>query len=106
LTLWDYPNDISPIFPVLTAINLSILPMVYSLIYQHFSTWKRFTGATIIISCLLSFGFEPVLTWAGYFQLLRWKYYYTLPVYIAVSLLIRWVTLKIFAIAEQAQNKI
>ncbi len=102
LTLWDYPADISPIFPVLTAVNLAVLPLVYSLVYQYFRTWKQFLPAAVIATCLLSFVFEPALSWGGFFQLLKWRYYYTFPVYIAVALLIRWVVLKLFALAERA----
>ncbi len=106
LTLWDYPNDISPIFPVLTAINLSILPMLYSLVYQYFQTWKSFVPAVIIATCLLSFVVEPALSWGKLYQLLKWKYYYSFPIYIAIALIIRWVVIKLFAIASKAKNKI
>ncbi len=106
LTLWDYPTDISPIFPVLTAINLAIVPMVYSLIYQYFHTWKCFVCATIIITCLLSFVFEPILSWGGFYQLLKWKYYYTSPLYITIAIFIRWIVIEIHGITEKAKKKV
>jgi hypothetical protein len=104
LTLWDYPCDILPIFRVLTAVNLLLLPLVYSLIFQHFRTWRRFTIATLAATCVLSFVLEPALAWADYFQMLKWKYYYTFPVYIAVALFMRWAVLKIAAITEKARS--
>lgn len=43
LTLWDYPTDIIPIFQPLSSLNLASLPMIYSLVYQYFGTWKSFS---------------------------------------------------------------
>ena len=42
LTLWDYQTDIIAIFPPLSSINLISLPLIYSIIYQHFKSSKSF----------------------------------------------------------------
>jgi hypothetical protein len=105
LTAWAYPTEISPIFSIFTTINLAAVPIVFSLIYQRFKTWSSFTGATLVMAGILSFVFEPALTWGGFFQLLTWKYYYSFAVYIILALLIRWVVVKIFVIAEQAKKR-
>lgn len=102
LTLWAYLVNILPIFPVITALNLVFLPMVFSLIYQYFPTWKSFSLASVIMAGLLSFILEPFLVRGSFYQLLNWEYYYSFAVYIAVALLIRWFVTKIFAIAERA----
>jgi hypothetical protein len=106
LTLWDYPTDVMPLFPPLTAINLACLPMIYSLVYQHFGTWRRYLWASIVMSAVFAFVFEPVLSWAGFYQLLKWKYYYGFPIYIALALLIRWTVIRIYAIARKAECEI
>src|SRR5690349_4754585 len=49
LTLWDYSDDLFPLFPPITAVNLSSLPLIYSLLYQHFKTWNRFIVASIVM---------------------------------------------------------
>lgn len=104
LALWDYPIDIAPIFPVITAVNLLILPMALSLVHQHFDTWKSFSTVTVLVAALLCFAFEPALAWGGYYQLLKWKYYYSFPIYIAVALFIRWTVIQIFSIAERSRS--
>jgi hypothetical protein len=101
LALWDYPTDIMPIFPPLTAIDLASLPMVYSLIYQYFSTWKSFIWATVIMAAVFCFIFEPILTWGKFYQPLIWRYYFGFPIYIAMAICIRLVIKKIFALAEK-----
>lgn len=106
LALWDYPIDILPIFPVITATNLLILPLAYSLVYQNFSTWKSFTRVTVLVAAAVSFVLEPGMAWYGYYQLLKWKYYSSFPIYIAVALLIRWMIGKISGLAERANKRI
>ncbi len=104
LILWTYPIYLFSIFPVITAINLLFVPLVLSLTYQYFSTWKSFSLAAIIIAGLLSFIFEPALTWADFYRLLNWNYGYSFLLYIAVALIIRGVVVLIFSIAENAQR--
>ncbi len=106
LTLWDYPTDILPIFPPLTAINLASLPIIYSLIYQYFKSWKTFLRATIIMSAIFSFICEPILVWGEFYQVLKWKYYYSFPLYIALALFIRWIVISIYATYERSTKLI
>lgn len=103
LARWDYPTDVFPIFPPLTAIDLASLPMIYSLIYQYFGGWKTFMKATIVMAAIFSFVFEPILVWGGFYQLLKWKYYYGFPIYIIMALLIRWIVVTIYDIAQKAK---
>lgn len=105
LTLWDYPTDIIPIFPPLTSINLISLPLIYSLIYQHFKTMKSFIMATVILTAVICFIIEPILVWGGFYQLLRWNYYFSYPIYASMAILIRTVVIKIYSITEKAKIK-
>lgn len=102
LSQWDYPTDIIPIFPPLTAIDLASLPIIYSLIYQYFRTWKSFLWATAVMATIFCFVFEPVLAWGGFYQLLKWKYYYGYPIYIIMAICIRLLTVKIMTYTEKS----
>ncbi len=103
LTLWEYPSDILAIFPPLSAVDLASLPMIYSLIYQYFTTWKSFFRATLIMATIFCFILEPLLVWTDFYQVLKWKYYYGFPIYILMAIFIRWLVIKIYALAEQAK---
>ena len=105
LILWDYPIDIIPVFPPFTAVDLASLPIIYSLIYQYFKTWKTFLKATIAMATVFCFVLEPALVWGGFYQILKWKYYYGFPIYITLALFVRWMVIKIYAIAENAKTK-
>lgn len=105
LTLWDYPTDIIPIFPPLTAVDLASLPTIYSLIYQYFGTWKSFIWATIVMAAIFSFVFEPILVLGKFYHLIKWKYYYGFPIYTALAIFIRFLTIKIYSFAEEFKRK-
>lgn len=104
LTLWDYPTDIIPIFLPLSSINLMILPLIYSLIYQYFVTKKSFVWATLIITAVICFIIEPILVWGGFYQLIHWKYYYSFAIYVSLSILIRIVVIKIYSTTKTYKN--
>jgi hypothetical protein len=101
LTLWDYPTDIIPIFPPLSSVNLISLPLIYSLTYQHFKKWKSFILATLIITAVICFIIEPILSWADFYQLLKWKHYFSYPLYAATAICARSLVIKINALAEK-----
>jgi hypothetical protein len=104
--LWDYPTDIIPVFPPLTSVDLASLPMIYSIIYQNFKTWKSLICASLVMATIFCFIFEPILVWSGFYQVLTWKYYYGFPIYTLMALGVRLVVTKIFTIAEKTQRKI
>lgn len=89
LILWDYPTDIIPIFPPLTSVNLLMLPLAYSLAYQYFKTRWRFTWAVLIITAVLCFAIEPLLSLGDLFKLLNWQYWWGYPFYAASALAVR-----------------
>lgn len=100
LILWDYPTDLIPFFPPLSSVNLLLLPPLYSLIYQRFPSSKKYFLAALAGTAVICFVLEPLLAWGGFFKLLNWQYWQSLPIYIAMALLVRWmvvITLKITA---------
>lgn len=100
LTLWDYPTDVIPIFPPLTSINLFILPLVYSLLFQGFRTKRSFFLATVAATAVICFLIEPVLSWGRFFQLVKWSYFYNFVTYISVAMFTKYLASKIIHIAE------
>jgi hypothetical protein len=105
LTLWDYPTDIIPIFPPLTSINLIILPLMYSLIYQYFSAKKSFLWATLIATAIFCFILEPLFSLGGLYQLIHWKYYFSFPLYALMAIFIRVLVIKINSITKDYRHQ-
>ncbi len=104
LILWDYPTDIIAIFPPLSSINLLLLPLIYSLIYQYFTQRKRFFWAVLIITAVICFVVEPLFSWGNLYQLINWKYYFSYPLFVLTALFTRALTVKIFKITERSSN--
>lgn len=104
LTLWDYPTDVIPIFPPLSSINLIALPMIYSIVYQRYRTRKGFIVATLVITAVICLIVEPLLSWIGFFQLLKWRYIFSFPLYVVMAILIRGITNKIIRHQSKIQG--
>lgn len=62
LILWNYPVSIIPVFPSLISLNLLLLPLACSLAYQYSKTAWRFLWAALIITAVLCFAVEPLLS--------------------------------------------
>lgn len=101
LTLWYYPVDIIPLFPPISAVDITCMPLVYMVIYQRFGTWGKFLIATLIMSTVFCFVFEPIFVWSGIYTMLTWKSYYGFPIYFAIAVVSKWVVNVIYAAKEK-----
>ena len=86
LTLWYYTIDIIPLFPPITAIDISCLPLAYMLVYQYTRSWKSFIITTVVMAAVFCFVAEPLFVWAGVYRMLTWKSYYGFPIYIFIGI--------------------
>jgi len=90
LGFWYYPVEMLPLFPRFEEVNLSVLPVTYTLIYQYLPDWRRFIFALIIMSGIFTFVAEPLLIKMNLYMLLKWKSIYGFPIYIAVGMAVKW----------------
>ena len=104
LSLWYYPVDIIPLFPPLTAGDISCMPLVYMVIYQRFGTWGKFLIATLVMSTVFCFVFEPIFVWGGIYTMLEWKSYYGFPIYFTIAVASKLLVNIIYSTAEK-RNK-
>lgn len=98
LGLWYYPVDLIPIFPPSTAIDYVMLPVTYALVYQYCRSWKSFLIATVLMSGVFSFVLEPLLEKFGFYIIIKWRSYYSFPIYISIAVVMKAVVEKIKAI--------
>lgn len=83
--------------------DMILIPFGYMLCYQYTSNWKSFSIITVIISAVNSFGSETIFRWLGIYKPLTWQPIYSLPIYISMALLGRWMVKNIIAIEKQSQ---
>jgi hypothetical protein len=90
LSLWSYPLEVIPVFPRLTSVDYTMLPIIFMLIYQYFFTWKSFFWVLVAISSVFSFIAEPIIAHFGFYVLLKWSHLYSFIIYIVMGLTARW----------------
>lgn len=104
--LWAYTVKIIPFTPHLEAIDWSILPITYMLIYQYNSSWKAFIIAQTIIGLLYSFVGEPFTIYIIKTYLpLNWNYIYSLPIYLILAILPRLITKYLINLEQYCKKK-
>lgn len=101
LILWYYPYKLLPVYPQLVPINYAVLPVTFMLIYQYFPTWHSFIKAMLIMATVFSFVAEPALSYLGMYIVLKWKYYYSFPIYMLIGISHKWILEKILEISRQ-----
>ncbi|RYD03459.1 hypothetical protein N752_19970 [Desulforamulus aquiferis] len=89
--LWDYKYQLVPLFDIFITYDMSIMPVIYMAIYQKFDKWKSFIIANTIVAAIFAFISEPLLVWLDFYLLLKWKYIYSFPIYIAIAIVLKWV---------------
>ncbi|WP_391563896.1 CBO0543 family protein [Paenibacillus cremeus] len=91
--LWAYPIRLYWAFiPPLLPFDLSYLPIIFMLVYQRYgrkSTTKVLIAFTIT-SAIISFVVEPFFHWIGIYEMYKWKYIYSFPIYITLAFLVRF----------------
>jgi hypothetical protein len=98
--LWDYPTDIIPVFPPLSSINLVLLPMVFSLVYQ-FSPPRRFVFWALAASAAICFVAEPLMSLGSLYRLLNWSYAFNFILFSLDAIIVRLLTAKAIKIASE-----
>jgi hypothetical protein len=101
LTLWDYPIDIFPLFPPIAAIDLACLPMLYSLIFQYFRSWKSYIIVSVIMSAISCFVLEPLFVLTGIYQMITWESYYGFPFYVLIGVVSKLIVKRIYFISSR-----
>lgn len=91
--LWEYHYQLIPLLDVFIVYDISVIPVTYMLIYQYFRTWKSFIISNIVVSGIFSFVSEPILVWLNYHHLLKWEYIYSFPVFIAMAVFAKYLTI-------------
>ena len=98
-----YPVTLIPILPHLISVNYSMVPIIYALIYQYFPRWNSFIIANIILALVFSFILEPILVWMNLYDLVTWKYIYSVPTYLFAAIILKLLVEKVKCIQCNAR---
>ncbi|MBM6618648.1 CBO0543 family protein [Bacillus suaedaesalsae] len=89
--LWAYKYFLIPNTPRLNAVNLSVIPVCYMLIFQWFKPWKSYILSLIILAFGASFISESVLEMVDIYAPFQWKHIYSFPIYILIGVVLKWI---------------
>jgi len=89
--LWRYKYHVIAQFPHIMWIHLLILPIIYMLCYQYFPKWKSFLKVMFILSVFMALVCEPLLVQLDIYELLKWHYYYSIPIYFLIGVIYKWI---------------
>lgn len=62
-----------------------MLPVGYMLLYQWFVPWRSYMVAAAVMSAVMTWISEPVVSWMGIYVLVSWQYSYSFPIYMAIA---------------------
>lgn len=92
--LWDYPYQIIPVAAINFALDASLIPVLFMLLYQWtINHNKNYYVYLICLSIVLSFIFKPLLSALDFLELHKWANYFILFIgYIIIMLVSKWIT--------------
>ena len=99
--LWRYNYHLIAQFPHILWVHLFILPICYMFIYQYYPKWNSFLKVMLISAAGFAFVAEPVLEVMGYYELLKWYFYYSFPLYTLIGVLYKGAIQWLKKIAEE-----
>jgi hypothetical protein len=70
--LWEYKYQIFPAIPTAFNLNASIIPIVFMLIYQYSSTWKRYIIFLVSVAFVSAYPMQYFLKWINYYEDSKW----------------------------------
>ncbi|MDR4947090.1 CBO0543 family protein [Neobacillus cucumis] len=93
--LWSYPYKLVQAIPRLAPIDYGILIVAHMTVYQFFGKWKSFIIVNLVMATIFTFIFEPFTVWIDIYKLDNWKYIYSLPIYVAKAVFVKWLVQRI-----------
>lgn len=104
--LWIYPINVTAKIPHLVAVNWSMLPVIYMLIYQYYPRWISFVKASIAMSAVLSFIGEPFTQWFGIYYVFHWEHIWSFPIYVLIAIIGRWLVETLLSLKPRKQKNL
>lgn len=94
LLWWEYPDKLFQMIPPMFPVDLTLVPVMFMVIFQIFTSFKPFLIANLIWGVFAAYIIEPVFVWLGYYQLTGWHPTYSIVFYMVATTLSRWIVIK------------
>lgn len=104
LVWWSYPIKWFYMIPPLLPADLTLVPVTMMIVYQYSPKWKTFFIANLIVGAFLAYIAEPIFAWLEFYKLHSWKLTYSFIVYVAGTLLVRWIVIITLSKAQKREH--
>ncbi|EPZ47393.1 CBO0543 family protein [Alicyclobacillus acidoterrestris] len=104
--LWSYPYKLIPFLPMSVSLDVSLVPIVYMLVYQWTTnTHRNYYLYATITSLIFAFVFKPIMSALNMFHLYYWmNYFYLFLGYMVVMVVSKLIT-DVFVSFEKSANR-
>jgi hypothetical protein len=99
--MWSYPFKLNDHTTTLLPADVSVIPVMYMLLYQFSSTWKAYVLGSILIAVILSFIFEPLFILFQMFELKTWSHTKSLVSFSLLEIITRAIFYLLSSIKKQ-----
>lgn len=103
-SMWVYHDTILPLCTPLVPIDYTLLPILYMLVYQYFSSWKSFSIVLLIMSFIFAFVWEPLAEMLNLYKPLKWNHIYSFFGFFLMGVFSRGLVLKIIKIHKEGNS--
>ncbi|RIW35632.1 hypothetical protein D3H55_07035 [Bacillus salacetis] len=87
--LWSYRTQFLAFFEAVNAVDFLTVPVIITLIYQFFTSWKSFIISSLIGSALIGFIFVPIFVYFEFYKLNHWNYFYSFLTLFIIGLIVK-----------------
>jgi len=102
--LWNYQYELTPLFGYLLAVDVSVIPVTFMLVYQYCRAWGLFLAVHLYLAVLYFPVGEPLFIRLGIFQIINWNPFYSVPFYMLMAVLLR-LLVQLIVKQDQARTK-
>jgi hypothetical protein len=72
--MFIYKVSLFPMIPSIFIYDITALPLYYMVIYQHATSWVKYSIVITLSSLLMGYAFTPLMIKLGYLQFINWSY--------------------------------
>lgn len=103
-SMWVYSDTLLPLCTPLVPIDYTLLPILYMLVYQNFSSWKSFTIVLLIMSLIFAFVLEPLAEMLNLYKPLKWNHVFSFFGFFLMGVFSRGLVFKIIKIQREGNR--
>jgi hypothetical protein len=104
LDFWGYPTELISPGPGALTFDLALVPIAFMLIYQYFSSWKKYLVALVLMALFYTFIGEQLSVLFDLYRKINWNAFYSLIYYLIVGVFVKWFVDKLVKIEKKSNS--